>query len=80
VSQSSTDWRNDATMIAIAAISAKLATMAARLTAAWPGAARSCASASASCGDRGKGSKRNTAREMRGMSEMPPTSKHAMAA
>ena len=46
-SQASTEWRNDATMIAIAAISEKLATMAARLTAACPGAARNCASASA---------------------------------
>ena len=39
-------WRNEATMIAIAAISEKLATIAARLTAAWPGAPRSWASAS----------------------------------
>jgi hypothetical protein len=41
-SQSSTDWRNEATITAIAAMSEKLATIAARLTAAWPGAPRNC--------------------------------------
>ena len=80
VSQSSTDCRNDENMIAIAAMSEKLATMAARLTAAWPGAARSWASASASCGLRGSGSRWKTAREMHGMSAMPPTRRQAIAA
>src|SRR5205085_757432 len=46
-------------MIAIAAISEKLATIAARLTAAWPGAPRSCASASASHGEENDGTSRN---------------------
>ena len=67
-------------MIAIAAMSEKLATIAARLTAAWPGAARSCASASASPGLRGSGSASNTARDMRGMSATEPTSRQAIAA
>ena len=79
-SQSSTDWRNDATIIAIAAISEKLATIAARLTAACPGAARSCASANAKAGLRGSGNKSNTVRDRRGTSATQPTSRQAMAA
>ena len=39
-SQSSSDCRNDATMIAIDTINETLATMVARLTLAWPGAPR----------------------------------------
>ena len=67
-------------MIAIAAISEKLATIAARLTAACPGAARSCARASARPGLRGTGSRSNTVRERRGISAMLPTNRHAIAA
>ncbi len=80
LSQSSTDCRNDATMIAIAAISEKLATIAARLTAACPGAPRSWASASARPGERGRGSASNTACESLGMSAMLPMSRQPMAA
>ncbi len=67
-------------MIAIAAISEKLATIAARLTAACPGAARSCASASARPGLRGSGRRSNTVRESHGISATVPISRQAIAA
>src|SRR5260221_274888 len=54
-------------MIAIAAISEKLATIAARLTAACPVASRSCSSASARSGLRGSRRGLNNVRESCGM-------------
>ena len=76
----STDSRNDATMIAIAAISEKLATIAARLTAACPGAPRSWEMASAIQTRFVSGSRLKTQSEMRGINAMAPISRHAIAA
>ena len=67
-------------MIAIAAISEKLATIAARLTAAWPGAPRSWPSASRSGGCDGNGRYLKQPCAMRGTSAIAPTSRQAMAA
>ncbi len=67
-------------MIAIAAISEKLATIAARLTAACPGAARSWASASANPGLRGRGRTWKIACEKRGMSAIAPMRRQAIDA
>ncbi|MNC92088.1 hypothetical protein D3C83_84530 [compost metagenome] len=67
-------------MIAIAAISEKLATIAARLTAAWPGAARSCPSARRSGGLAGKGRIEKTHCASRGTSKTAPSSRQAIEA
>jgi hypothetical protein len=75
-----TELRNDATMIAMATISEKLATMAARLTIACPGAPRSCAQASAVDARPLSGKASNAFCDSRGISRIPPTSRQAMAA
>jgi hypothetical protein len=75
----SSESRNDATMIAIAAIRAKLATIAARLTAACPGAPRSWATARTSDGVLNLKMPRNTPNSI-GTSSTLPTSRQAMAA
>ena len=67
-------------MIAIAAISEKLATMAARLTIACPGAPRSWAQASAVDARLVNGKASNTRRDTSGISRIPPTSRQAMDA
>ena len=66
-------------MIAIDTIRRKLATIAARLTAACPGAPRSCASASRAPAPRGRGSEPKTATARRGISTSVPTSISAIA-
>ena len=67
-------------MIAIATMSAKLATIDARLTIACPGAPRSCANARPSGTERGiPGSERKNV-AARGISRIPPTRISAIAA
>ena len=66
-------------MIAIAAISEKLATIAARLTAACPGAPRSCEMASAIQTRLVRGISWKTHCEMRGINAMAPMRRHAIA-
>jgi hypothetical protein len=67
-------------MIAIAAMSEKLATIAARLIAAWPGAARNCASARTRWGLLGKGRTSNTSCETRGMRTTAPSRRQPIEA
>ena len=67
-------------MIAMAAMSEKLATMAARLTAACPGAPRSCAMASAAGTWRGSGSQAKNAAAVRGITATAPSRRQAMEA
>ncbi len=80
MSQSSSEWRNDETMIAIETIRLTLATIVARLTATWPGAERSCASASCAGTARGLGAAASAATASRGISSSVPMSSSAMAA
>ena len=79
-SHASSESRNDATMITIDTVRLTLATMAARLTAAWPGAPRNCASASRGAGDLGSGSSDSAATASRGISISVPISSNAIAA
>ena len=67
-------------MIAIAAISEKLATIAARLTAACPGAPRSCATASAKEVLDVNGICSKTHPETRGIKAIAPMRRHPIEA
>ena len=67
-------------MIAIDTMSDTLATTAARLTLSWPGAPRSCASASRGAGARGSGRIERATTASRGSSISVPMSRSAMAA
>ncbi len=66
-------------MIAIDTIRLTAATIAARLTATWPGAPRSCASASAGANCDGIGTRASTLAASQGISSSAPTSRHAIA-
>ena len=66
-------------MIAIEIIRLRLATIAARLTAACPGAPRSCDSASRGAGSRGSGIIASIAAAILGMSISVPTSSSPIA-
>jgi len=66
-------------MIAIDTIRLTAATIAARLTATWPGPPRSCSSASRGGAPRGRGSTASSITAIRGISISVPITSRAIA-
>ncbi len=77
-SQSSKEVRNEITMIATDVARLTAATTDARLTIAWPGAARNCARPSAYSTRRGSGKHDKTTTAVRGINAIVPSSNMVM--